>query len=45
MYDVIYKDEGWWIMKDDKVITDLGCFIDPITPKIIIKEIEENGEI
>lgn len=41
MYDVIY-DKGWWICKDGEKVTILGKFEDPITPKIIIKEIE-NG--
>ena len=42
MYDVIY-DKGWWITKNGKVIEMLGCFEDPLTPRLIIKEIEENG--
>ena len=41
----IYKDGKWWIVKDDKVITILGGFDDPITPQLIIKEIESDGEI
>lgn len=43
-YDIIY-DEGWWITRDGKPITILGCFEDPVTPKIIKKEIEKNGEV
>lgn len=41
--EVIYKDGLFWISKDDKIIEELGGFIDPLTPEIIIKEIEENG--
>jgi hypothetical protein len=42
MYQVIYdKDDGlWWIVKDGKALTDLGGFIEPVTPRIIIQEIE-----
>ena len=39
MYDIIF-DDGWWITKDGEVIEELGCFIDPISPQIIIKEME-----
>lgn len=42
MYDVIFKDGKWWISRDGKILDDLE-FDDPISPKIIIKEIEENG--
>ena len=43
----IKYDEGlWWISKDGEILEELGGFIDPISPQIIIKEIEkENGEI
>ena len=42
MYKVIFdNDDGlWWITKDGKALTDLGGFIEPVTPNIIIKEIE-----
>ena len=39
MYEVIYKDGEFWIKKDDKILDELGSFIDPISPEIIIKEI------
>lgn len=39
-YEVKYIDELWWIVSDGKVLEDIGGFIDPITPEIIIKEIE-----
>lgn len=42
MYEVIYDedDELFWISKDGKTLDDLGGFIEPVTPEIIIKEIE-----
>ena len=42
MYDSIFDDETqrWWITKNGKILKELGCFSDPISPKIIIKEIE-----
>lgn len=40
MYEVVYKDELWWITKDGRVLKDLGGFTDPLSPEIIIKEIE-----
>ena len=40
MYSVDYIDGKWWIVKDGRVLEDIGGFIDPISPKIIIKEIE-----
>lgn len=42
MYEVEYDDGLFWIVKDDVILRELGGFIDPITPEIIIKEIE-NG--
>lgn len=41
--EVVYEDGLFWIKKDGKTITELGGFIDPVTPEIIIKEIENNG--
>ena len=44
--EIKYKDELWWISNNGKILEELGGFIDPISPQIIIKEIEkENGEI
>ena len=40
MYKVVYKDDLFWISKDDVVIESIGGFIDCITPKLIIQEIE-----
>ncbi|MBP5421708.1 MAG: hypothetical protein J6Y78_04600 [Paludibacteraceae bacterium] len=43
MYEVVLKDSEWWISKDGKIVEELGSFIDPISPKIIVEEL--NGEI
>lgn len=40
MYKVVYKYSYWWISKDDEILVELGRFIDPVSPEIIIKEIE-----
>lgn len=45
MYDVVYENNKFWITKDGRIVKDLGGFIDPISPEIIIKEIENNGEV
>lgn len=42
--EIIYKDELWWISKDGKILEEIGGFIDPISPKIIIEEIN-NGKV
>ena len=45
MYEVKYDmDDGlFWIVKDGRALKDLGGFIEPVTPEIIIKEMNENG--
>jgi len=43
MYEVVLVDELWWISKDGEILEELGGFIDPVSPKIIVEEI--NGEI
>ena len=40
MYSVEYKEGKFWIVKDGKILEDIGGFIDPVTPEIIIREIE-----
>jgi hypothetical protein len=45
MYDIKFEDGKWWITKDGVICDSIGGFVDPISPKMIIKEIEENGEI
>lgn len=42
MYEVVLKDGKWWISKDDEIIEMLGSFIDPISPKIIVEELNGN---
>ena len=41
VFEVVYKDCKWWISKNDEIIKDLGGFIDPISPKIIVEELNE----
>ena len=43
MYEIVIKDNKWWIAKDGEINKDIGGFIDPISPEIILKEIL-NGE-
>ena len=43
VYDVVLKDGKWWISKDNVILEDLGSFNDPISPEIIVGEI--NNEI
>ena len=43
MYEVIYENELWWISKDGRILEDMGSFIDPISPKLIVEAI--NGEL
>ena len=40
MYEVVYKYSYFWVAKDGEVLVELGKFIEPISPEIIIKEIE-----
>ena len=41
MYEVVYVDGEFWIAKNGERLKELGGFIDPLTPEIIIKEIED----
>ncbi len=41
MYEVILKDGKFWISKNGKILEAIGSFIDPLTPELIIKEIED----
>lgn len=43
MYKVVYEEGLFWIWKDGFIIDDLGGFIDPLTPEMIIEEIDEDG--
>lgn len=40
MYDIVYDNQLWWIRKDGVILEELGGFIEPVSPEIIIKEIE-----
>ena len=39
--EVVYEDELFWISKDGKILKELGGFIDPVSPQIIIEEIKD----
>lgn len=39
MYDIIFDDGLWWITYNGKKL-DIDGFIDPVSPEIIIEEIE-----
>ncbi len=39
--EVVYKNGEFWISKDGKILEELGGFIDPISPQVIIEEIKE----
>ena len=41
MYEVVYKDERWWISYNGKIVEDIGSFDEPVSPKIIIREIKD----
>ena len=43
MFEVVLKDGKWWISKNGEILKELGSFIDPISPQIILEAI--NGEI
>ena len=44
MYSVKYKDGVFWIEKDGRILSELGSFIDPISPKIIIEAMRDEEE-
>lgn len=41
MYEVVYENEKFWIAYNGRVLEELGSFIEPISPKIIIEEIKD----
>ena len=43
MYEVTFYDGEFWISKNGKRIQELGGFIDPLTPELLIKEIENES--
>lgn len=40
MYEVVLKDEKYWISYNGNIVEDIGSFDEPVSPSIIIKEIE-----
>lgn len=40
VYEVVYEEEYWWIARNGVIMRELGSFIEPVSPEIIIKEIE-----
>lgn len=45
MFEVKYEEGLWWIFKDDERLDDIGGFIDPISPEIILKEILNDKDV
>lgn len=41
MYEVVLKDGEFWIVRNGEILKELGSFIEPLSPKIIIKEIQD----
>lgn len=41
MYDVLFDGKVYWIIYNGIILNELGSFIDPVSPKIIIEEIED----
>ena len=39
--EIVYENGEFWISKDGKILKELGGFIDPISPEIIIKELKD----
>lgn len=40
MYEVVLKEGKFYIAKNGRILDVIGSFEDPLTPEIIIKEIE-----
>ncbi len=38
--EIVYENERFWISKDGKILKELGGFVDPVSPKIIMDMIE-----
>ena len=41
MFEIKYSDGKWWIYKNGERLDGIDGFIDPISPKIIIEEIND----
>lgn len=44
VYSVKYKDGVFWIEKNGEILEELGSFIDPISPEIIIEAMRDEEE-
>ena len=40
-YEVKYIDGEFWIVKNGEILSDIGSFIDPISPQIIIEAMRD----
>lgn len=40
VFEVVYEDNYWWIAHNGVIMRELGSFIEPVSPEIIVKEIE-----
>lgn len=45
MFEIKYEDELWWIFKNDERLDDIGGFIDPLSPEIMLKEILNEQDV
>ena len=45
MYEVVLKDGEFWIAKDGKIVEMLGSYDEPITPEIIVKEVNDEIQL
>ena len=46
--EVVYKYGYWWISDNGEILTELGKFIDPVSPKIIseaLRDEEKNNDL
>ena len=41
MYDVLFDGKVYWITYNGVILNELGSFIDPVSPTIIIEEIKD----
>ena len=41
MYNVLFDRKVYWITYNGIILNELGSFIDPVSPKIIIEEIKD----
>lgn len=44
MYSVKYKNGVFWIEKNGEILEELGSFIDPVSPEIIIEAMRDEEE-